>query len=214
MNINIEASRPMIKGLASAGLMMAFFGAAWWGWGVGGLQGLFEGETIAFFTILGLATIILMVGSILLLRAENRLPKNSITTRDIPGQSRDVPDGKAYGLIFGLEIVFIVICSILLSVFNHPEFRLPFVCIIVGIHFLPLGKLFNIRMYYVVGALLVLASVMVMLAVPVSAMLGNLHAWDVLVGSICAVILWSTGLYAEMLGNQFLNQTQERLKSE
>ena len=101
---NVNALRANIRGLASAGFMMAFFGAAWWGWGIGGIQGAFPGETVAFLIMLALATIIL-----------------------------------------------------------------------------------------------------------VNTMIGNLHAWDVLVGSTCAVILWLTGIYAELRGRSFLKQAQGQL---
>jgi hypothetical protein len=51
-----------IIGLAAAGFIMAFFGAAWWGWALGGIQGAFSGETGVFFSLLALATIILVSG--------------------------------------------------------------------------------------------------------------------------------------------------------
>lgn len=47
---NVDALRANSTGLASAGFMMAFFGSAWWGWGVGDIQGVFHGETVAFFS--------------------------------------------------------------------------------------------------------------------------------------------------------------------
>lgn len=205
---NVNALRDNIKGLASAGFFMAFFGAAWWGWGVGGVQGVFAGETVAFFGMLALATIILVSGGILLLRAARRLPQDTSSV----AQAHDAVEGKRYGrtfgFVFGLEIVIIVLGIILLTRFHHPEFLLPFVAIVVGLHFFPLARLFNVRLYYVTGALLVLAAVTVMLAVPVHIMIGNLHAWDALVGATCAVILWLTGIYALLRGRSFLKQVQ------
>ncbi len=211
---DVNALRANIRGLASAGFFMAFFGAAWWGWGVGGIQGVFLGETVTYFLILALATIILLSGGILQLRAASRLPRDTSS----PGETRGEAEGKRYGwifgLVFGLEIVIIALGSILLNVFHHPEFLLPFVSIVVGVHFFPLAKLFNVRLYYVTGALLVLVGVIVMLAVPVQTMVGNLHAWDALVGSLCAVILWLTGIYAELRGRSFLKQAQGQLGAE
>jgi hypothetical protein len=63
---HVNALRANIIGLASAGFLMAFFGAAWWGWGVGGIQGVFTGETAVFISMLTLATIILVGGGIML----------------------------------------------------------------------------------------------------------------------------------------------------
>jgi len=45
-------------------------------------------------------------------------------------------------------------------------------------------------------------------------MIGNLHAWDALVGSLCAVVLWLTGIYAELRGRSFLKQAQGQLGAE
>ncbi len=205
---NVNALRASSTGLASAGLMLAFFGAAWWAWGVGGIQGVFFGEKAAFFLLLACATIILVSGSMLLSRAASRLPHDTSPAE----QARSQAEGKRYGIIFGavfgLEMVTIALGSTLLNVFHHPEFRLPFVSIVVGVHFFPLARLFEVRLYYVTGALLVLVGMTVMLAVPVHTMIGNLHAWNALVGSICAVILWLTGIYALLRGKSFLRRPQ------
>jgi hypothetical protein len=210
---SISALRAQIRGRASAGFLLAFFGAAWWGWGVGGIQELFSGETAAFYSILALATGILVSGGILLLRAARRLPRDTSPAR----KARDAAVGKryrAFGAVFGLEIVIIAVGIVLLNVFHHPEFRLPFVTIVVGVHFLPLARLFTVRLYYVIGVLLVLVSVTVMLVVPVSTLIGNRQAWDVLVGSACAVILWLTGIYSVLRGRRFLRQAQGLLAVE
>lgn len=211
---NVNALRAYIMGLASAGFIMAFFGAAWWGWGVGDIQGVFPGETVAFFIMLALATIILVSGGILLSRAARRLPQDTSSAGKARGAAEGRRYGRTFGLVFGLEIVIIALGSILLNVFHHPEFLLPFVAIVVGLHFFPLAALFYVRLYYVTGALLVLVGVTVMLAVPVNTMIGNLHAWDALVGSICAIILWLTGIYAELRGRSFLKQAQGQLGAE
>jgi len=201
-------------GLASAGFIMAFFGVAWWGWGVGGIEGVFFGETAVFFSMLALATIILVSGGILLIRAASRLPRDTSPAGKARGAAEGKRYGRIFGVVFGLEIVIIALGSVLLSVFHHPEFLLPFVALVVGVHFFPLAPLFNVRMYYVTGVLLVLVGVTVMLTVPVTTMIGNLHAWDALVGSICAVILWLTGIYAELRGRSLLKEAQKLLGTE
>lgn len=210
---SISALRTQIRGRASAGFLLAFFGAAWWVWGVGGIQGLFSGETVAFYSILALATGILVIGGMLLLAAARRLPRVTSPA----SEARDAAVGKryrAFGGVFGLELVIIALGIVLLNVFHHPEFRLPFVTLVVGVHFLPLARLFAVPLYYVIGVLFVLVSVTAMLAVPVSAMIGNLLAWDVLVGSACAVILWLTGIYSELRGRGLLRQAQGLLVTE
>ena len=211
---HVNALRANIIGLASAGFLMAFFGAAWWGWGVGGIQGVFTGETAVFISMLTLATIILVGGGIMLIRAAIRLPQETSPAARAGGTAEGRRYGRTFGVVFGLEIVIIALASVLLNAFHHPEFLLPFVAIVVGLHFFPLAALFTVRLYYVTGALLVLAGVTVMLAVPVHTMIGNLHTWDVLVGASCAVILWLTGIYAELRGWSFLKQAQRQVGAE
>lgn len=211
---NVNGLRANVRGLASAGFMMAFFGAAWWGWGVGGIEGVFPGETVAYGSLLALASIILVGGGILLLRAASRLPQETSPAGEASGAAEGKRYGRAFGVVFGLELVIIALGSLLLNVFHHPEFVLPFVSIVVGVHFFPLAALFSVRLYDVTGALLVLTGVTVMLTVPVHTMIGHLHAWDVLVGSICAVILWLTGIFAELRGRSFLKLAQEQGRSE
>ncbi len=205
----VDALRANSMGLASAGFMMAFFGAAWWGWGVGGIRGVFRGETVAFFLVLALATIILVSGGTLLSRAASRLPPHEESfAEQAHGQAEGKRYGMIFGLVFGLEIGIIALGTVLLNRFHHPEFLLPFVAIVVGVHFFPLARLFDVPLYYVTGALFVLAGVTVMLAVPVHTMIGNLHAWNALVGAICAVMLWLTGISALLRGRRFLKQPQ------
>jgi len=205
---NVNALRANSMGLASAGFMMAFFGAAWWGWGVGGIRGVFPGEAAAFFIALACATTILVSGGILLSRAASRLPYETSPAKQASSQAEGKRYGMTFGLVFGLEMAIIALGSMLLNRSHHPEFLLPFVSIVVGAHFFPLARLFDVRLYYVTGALLVLVGVTVMLAVPVHTMIGNLHAWNALVGAICAVILWLTGIYALLRGRSFLKQEQ------
>lgn len=205
---DLNTLRASMKGLASAGFLMAFFGAAWWGWGVGGIQGVFRGETVAFFVVLALATIILVSGGILLLRAASRLPHDTPYEEQAHGAAEGKRYGRIFGLVFGLEMVIIALGSSLLNVLHYPEFVMPFVAIVVGAHFFPLARLFHVHLYSVTGALLVLTGVIVMLAVPVHTQVGNLPAWDALVGSMCAVILWLTGLYALLRGRSFFRQAQ------
>lgn len=205
---NVNELRASILGLASAGFMMAFFGAAWWGWGVGGIQGVFLGETVAYFLILACATLVLLSGGILLFRATRHLPQETSSEEEAPGTAEGKRSGRVFGLVFGLEFAIIALVSFLLNVLHHPEFLLPYTSIVVGLHFIPLARLFHVRLYYITGALLVLASVTIMLAVPVHSMLGNLNAWNALVGSSCAIILWLTGIYAELRGRSFLKQAQ------
>lgn len=117
-------------------------------------------------------------------------------------------NGKRFSWIiaffFLFESIIIGIGSVLLSIFHHPEFLLPSVAIVVGLHFLPLAKIFHIYFYYLTGILLILIGLIVMLFIPVHNMIGNLRAWDVLVDSLSSFTVWVTGIYIELQGRSFL----------
>jgi hypothetical protein len=67
--------------------------------------------------------------------------------------------GMIFGLIFGAECGFIGLCSLVLARYGLGLWIPIVVALIVGLHFLPLAKLFNVPLYYWTGALCVLGVV-------------------------------------------------------
>jgi hypothetical protein len=204
----ISELRYYVLGIATAPLFMAFFGSAWWGFGSDGVQTALSGGNIVFFVVLGIAVVVLLSGSVLLIQSALRLPRDTSPEAKAYGMAQGRRYGKWFGIVFGLEIVIISIGNIILYIAHHAEFVTPFMAIVVGLHFLPLAPLFHIRLYYLTGTLMVLVGLVVMLAVPVTMMVGQGRAWDVFISVPCALLLWLTGVYTIFLGRNSLAKAQ------
>ncbi|KFF16091.1 hypothetical protein [Flavobacterium hydatis] len=59
---------------------------------------------------------------------------------------------KWFLIIFGLEALAIFLVKNILVNINHNELFIPFFALIVGLHFFPLGKLFNRKFDFYIGA--------------------------------------------------------------
>lgn len=97
--------------------------------------------------------------------------------------------GRDFGLIFGAEGVAIFIAVNILANLHQGGWIIPTIAIIVGLHFLPLARLFKMPLYFATGVLAI--------ALPLGtalALRAHLDAVDPLVGLEMALILWITVL--------------------
>jgi hypothetical protein len=93
--------------------------------------------------------------------------------------------GMWFGIIFTLEGVFIAIAAILLSAHHLADWIPAATACIVGLHFLPLARLFRVPLYYATG----------ILSVAAAAATFAIHdplAQVVFLGLAMAAILWLT----------------------
>jgi len=150
--------RAQALGLGSGGLMMTFFGLAWWG---SASQGIADrGRPLYSATIGGIA-LALATASLVLLRVARHVPRDTSPAGTAPGTVVGRRVGEWYGRIFGLEIATIVVADVIVHRLNHAEYFFPLLAIIVGAHFLPLAPLFGVRAYYATGVALCLAGLLV-----------------------------------------------------
>jgi hypothetical protein len=103
-------------------------------------------------------------------------------------------------VVFGSEALLIALASILLSANRLDDFIVPVIALIVGLHFLPLAWLFQVRFYYATGALISLVAVVTLLAVPRTAAANGAPLWVIVPATGCAVVLWLTAAVALLLG--------------
>jgi len=203
-----DGLRAQALGLGSGGLMMTFFGLAWWG---SASQGVADrGQPLYSATIGGIA-LALAVASLVLLRAARHVPRDTSPAGTAPGRAVGRRVGRRYGLIFGLEIAAIVVASVIVHRLNHAEYFFPLLAIIVGAHFLPLAPLFGLRAYYATGVALCLAGLLVLVGTPSTALMGSTRVWDALPGLLCGPILWLTAIYDLLLGRQALMEARKLL---
>lgn len=188
--------RAALRGFATGVVFMACFGTLWASIGVGGLGGWGALWPAVVALLIGIA---LLGGGVSLWRGAGQLA-------DAAGADAGDHTDRWFGVIFGVEGVAILAASVICNVTGHFALFFPIMALIVGLHFLPLARLFGVGMYYLTGALLCLVGIVALLAVPVTATVGGreIMARWLVVGGGCAVILWGTGLLLWVWGGRLL----------
>jgi len=114
-----------------------------------------------------------------------------MTLRHIPSVEDPVAaakgkrDGMWFGIIFGVEGGLIALSSVLLARFGLDTWIPLAAAAIVGLHFLPLARLFEVRLYYWTGAVIVLA-------VLACSLIRDPSARQLCAGLLMAAVLWLT----------------------
>ncbi|HLZ61523.1 MAG TPA: hypothetical protein VKR06_31645 [Ktedonosporobacter sp.] len=192
-----------VRGVASGVLFMAFFSTLWASIGTGGLQGWGGTWPTILVLLIGIG---LLLGGILLLRASRRLT-DQVEEADARRWRRT---GMWFGIVFATEGILIAVASVICNAIHRFDLFFPIMALIVGIHFLPLAALFQIKMYYLVGALLCLLAIITLLVVPESVRFGGqqITAQWVVLGFGAALILWGVGLRLLLLGKRLLTSSE------
>lgn len=114
--------------LANAAIVDGFFGFMWFGWGQAGPP---PGVAVVLAIGSVLAALVAVAGILCARRA-----------RDEPSPLTSPTANRRYGIIVGTEFGSIVVGAVILGVTGHPEFTAAWVCFVVGVHFLPLDRVF------------------------------------------------------------------------
>jgi hypothetical protein len=95
---------------------------------------------------------------------------------------------KAFAIVTLLEVVGCIVVVILANVFRRPDWIAVGISLVVGLHFLPLGRIFGYASYYWVGTLIVAWDILTITA---------LRSWNLTAsaGIATGVILWATAIY-------------------
>ena len=125
-------SVPRVKGFSSAVLFLSFFSTVWALVGIGGLNAINKTGLVIVIFLIGIA--LFLVGSSLS-RAARRLPQRAAGQRQ--GKT------KWFIIVFGAELLLILIAHIILSLVNRLDLFIPATMVIVGVHFFPLAKLLS-----------------------------------------------------------------------
>jgi len=188
-----------VRGTASGVFFMAFFGTLWAYTGIMGLQGW--GAPLLLVTAVAIG-IVLFIGGVSLIRASGELANQVSKTALRHGKRTRF----WFNIIFAAEGLAIAITIAISNATHHPELIPVIIAIIVGVHFLPLARLFQVRLYYFTGTLLCLLAIITWLFVPAKVTLGEnqINAFMSVVGFGSALILWGTGLAIWLMGRRLL----------
>ncbi|WP_188456913.1 hypothetical protein [Virgibacillus oceani] len=202
-------SRSDVRGTAAGVLFMAFFGTMWAYTGIIGLQGWGDPWLFVASLIVGVA---LLIGGCLLIYASRDLP-NQVPHGD---GRRGKKIGFWFNIVFAAEGLAIVVTIAVCNIIGHTEFIPPVIAIIVGVHFLPLANLFQVRIYYLTGVLLCVLPIMTILFVPLNFTLQEhqINAYMFVVGFGSALILWGTSLAIWLMGKRLIGLVSNTLTDE
>jgi hypothetical protein len=196
---SLELPRQAVQGVALGIFFMAFFGAYWGFISAAFLDGAVQ---VVAFVLVGLVTLGFLTVVGIILRYARSLPK-AVSPEDRAMGKRI---GKTFGMVFGLEIVLIALASVLLSTFQLDRFIAPTIALIVGIHFLPLARLFRVPMYTITGVLLSVLALVALVALlrglPIAG--PSPYNWSLFVGGGVTLILWLTALSVIRFGLRIL----------
>jgi hypothetical protein len=128
--------------------------------------------TIGIVTAILAVTGVLLVWSINMLRFAIKLPVH----KSEEGIKRGRYIRKWFLIILILEIAGLnIVPAILLKIHGY-QYIVPVEILIVTLHFIPLGRIFAMPPYYIIGIVVSLIDILTMFFIPVSLHIGNLNA--------------------------------------
>jgi hypothetical protein len=188
-------SRPAVMGIASGIFFMAFFGALWGLMSAGFMDSVVQPVA---FVVIGLVTLVFLALVVMLVRYARSLPATTSPEEAAAGKKI----GMWFGIVFGLEALLIALTSIVLGRMQASQFIPPAIALIVGLHFLPLARLFRVTFYYITGVLLcvlaLVAIIALILGLPIAG--PSPYNWSLVVGIGATLILWLTALVVSWQG--------------
>lgn len=137
-----------VVGAGRSALIVAMFGAGWLGWGLS-VAKAFTGFVGPVF---GLIELLLLACSIYVIRRGRKLRKEY---PPIPASMRRAVH-KSFWLVVLAEFIALSVVVTIANVLDRPDLAPDWIAMVVGLHFLPLAKLFRAPQLGVIGLLMTL----------------------------------------------------------
>ena len=169
--------------LAQGILTMVVFGLAW---ALAATVGLPPGARIAAWAA-ALVLAVVVAGAALRSRPARTVRRGRTTANP----------GRDFGWVNLAQTLLIVVAVVGLVRAGHPVLIAPVTCAVVGLHFLPLARIFGIVLYLWTGALLIVVAAIGFFLVAGGVSTG---AGLAAIGLPAAVILWATSLQLPRYG--------------
>lgn len=201
-----KISKNDVRGTAIGVLFMAFFGTMWAYVGIMGLHGWGNPWVLVASLMVGLT---LFIGGCLLILASRKLPHQA---PHAGGKYRGNIRGW-FNIIFLAEGLAIGIAIAVCNRTGHTELIPLVIAMIVGLHFLPLAYLFQVKIYYFTGLLLCILPVITWLFFPLNVTLlkHQINAYMFIIGFGSALILWGTSLKIWLMGKRLVGRVSNKL---
>jgi hypothetical protein len=159
---------------------MTFFGFIWLGWGLSVVRDV---PWEIWATLFLLAVVLLSAAVVAVRRGRKMMNALGVSGGDFWAKRR-----KAFNILTLLEGVGCAVVLLLTNLLHRPEWIPIGISLVVGLHFLPLGKILGVASYFWVGSMIVLWDVLALTAS---------QAWNpsISVPLATGVILWATSIY-------------------
>jgi hypothetical protein len=144
---------------------------------------LADGVLIGAFVVTGAV----IAASVLVIRAACRLPK-----RAFPRTPEERATGRRFAWVVAAEVAAFMIVNPVAAVTGHVELLPSINLAIVGLHFLPLARLFQVPRYYVMGVLFCAIPAATVFSLPANAVLGHALDWYVVPSLGCGLVAMVT----------------------
>lgn len=150
--------RAELRGHAAGVWVCSFFALAWVGWGLSRSDLAVHIPTLV---VTGTLCVAIALGGFRLFRVGGALPAG-------PRSQAERRIGRQFGTVVAVEWAALAAVAAVLGAAGHPQWIAAAMCAGVGVHFLPLARLFGIRGYSVTAGVLVALAVATVLAVAVA----------------------------------------------
>ena len=171
-------------GLAGGCLWLIIVGTVYAAWALLTVRSALATSLLAAMSLFAVG---LFLFGIAMIRGVRQLP---FLPTGRPSEARRI--GRQFAMIVAAEGVAIAVCVRACVKTHHWRFIVPLILIIVGLHFLPLAKLFKVPRYYVTGALFCVIPVATMLSIPESAQIGHALSWIAIPAVGCGLVSLAT----------------------
>ncbi len=149
-NLSTGVASKVITGIAFGVLMMTLFGGVWLGLGLENMRPN-SPWLIAAVTLGAIALLVPCFGVFQIGRKTGKKAA-PLTSEEKRVGSRM---GRTFGIIFGAEGLLIFLAVNALNNLHLDSYIVTTIAAIVGLHFLPLARLYRAALYYVVGSVIV-----------------------------------------------------------
>jgi len=178
----------VVLGLGRGGLFGTLFGAGWLSWGLSAAHKF----TLPIGVLVCAAAAFLVACAVYFIRRGRSLRKKYPALDQSTGRKMN----RQFSIIFIAEFVGIGLVAFSSSALHRPDLTADWIAIVVGLHFLPLGKLFHYPVYSAAGIAIVLWCFLCWILFRGKA----LTAWA---ATGTGIILWATSVHAFRRARQF-----------
>lgn len=189
-------------GLAGGSLWLVAAGGVFAAWSLIEVQSALAMTALLLLSV-GAGT--LMVFGVQLVRRVRRLARGAVDDR-----SRGRRIARQFGMIVAAEGFGCAGVALMCSSMHQWKLIVPLSLVVVGLHFLPLARLFEVPRYILTGALFCIIPIATILLIPASGHIGHAISWIAIPALGCAVVAMATAWAGLLEVRRFLGMSGQQ----